>query len=213
MGWNMKGLPWLVSNYRTDTVLEEGNYLRQMYIPHVFYCMGGNGEYSHMADHIYSARSWDRGTTLSMGNAFLTQTATMNDHEQVIFHLPYYGHNEPASRPIVRVSSRRNSQCDDVTVMPDSAATKRIAYRYGRDGVKWSSSDTLTSAYILDNNHISRLSLLGAAPTETDIPLGVSLPHDDTLTFSLPATTPFEAYRYVWLIDYERKLYRWTCTV
>ena len=44
MGWNMKGLPWLVSNYRTDTVLELGNYLRQMYIPHVFYQMDGDGD-------------------------------------------------------------------------------------------------------------------------------------------------------------------------
>jgi hypothetical protein len=90
MGWNMKGLPWLVTNYRTDTILEEGNYQRQMFIPHVFYQMDGAGEYITEGDRVLTARSWDRNATLSMGNAFLTQTATTQDREAVVFHLPYY---------------------------------------------------------------------------------------------------------------------------
>lgn len=205
MGWNMCGLPWLVSNYRTDTVLDEYNYLRQMYIPHVFYYMG-SGE---QADRIRTARSWDRGTTMAMGSAFLTQTATMQDQEQIIFHQPYYGLNEPASRPVVRVSRRNGKQRsgDDVTLFPDSTADHRIEYHYGRDGVKWLGSDTLTSAYLMSANRASRMSLLGAAPTETDIPLGVSLPEQDELVFSLPDKRAFSDYRYVWLIDYHRHAY------
>ena len=210
MGWNMKGLPWLVTNYRTDTILEEGNFLRQMYIPHVFYCMGGDGNYLYKdaPNQIYTARSWDKGTAISMGNAFLTQTATMNDHEDVIFHLPYYGINERATRPILYVSGRRSGHTDIITVMPDSTASKHVEYRYGRDGVKWMGSDTLTSAYLMDAAHVSRVSLLGAAPTETDIPLGVHLPADDELTFALPDKTAFNDYGYVWLLDYQAN----TCT-
>ena len=209
MGWNMKGLPWLVSGYRTDTLVEEDNYLRQMYIPHVFYYMGGDGDYLHMTspDRIYAARSWDPGTTLTMGDAFLTQTATMSDHEDVIFHLPYYTFNEPAARPIVRVSRRKDNTGDFVTVIPDSAASTRIEYRYGRDGVKWSGSDTLTAAYIMDNGRSSRVSLLGSAPLDTDIPLGINAPDADTYTFSLPDMAAFADYRYVWLIDYDRHSY------
>jgi hypothetical protein len=58
MGWNMKGLPWLVSYYRTDTVLWADNYLRQMYIPHVIYRMDGSA-YGIAGDQAYTSRSWD----------------------------------------------------------------------------------------------------------------------------------------------------------
>lgn len=146
---------------------------------------------------------------MAMGSAFLTQTATMQDQEQIIFHQPYYGLNEPASRPVVRVSRRNGKQRsgDDVTLFPDSTADHRIEYHYGRDGVKWLGSDTLTSAYLMSANRASRMSLLGAAPTETDIPLGVSLPEQDELVFSLPDKRAFSDYRYVWLIDYHRHAY------
>ena len=109
MGWNMKGLPWLVSDYRTDTIIWEDNYLRQMYIPHVLYQMDGAGEYLQVSDQIiYTSRSWDRGTTVSMGAAFLTQTATTKEREQVIFHQPYYGFNDKVGRPLLRLASNNH---------------------------------------------------------------------------------------------------------
>ena len=98
-------------------------------------------------------------------------------------------------------------QWDDVTLIPDSTADRRVEYHYGRDGVKWLGSDTLTSAYLLDGSHSARISLLGAAPTETDIPLGVRLPEQDELTFALLDKRAFRDYRYVWLIDYDRHAY------
>ena len=221
MGWNMKGLPWLVSNYRTDTILEEGNFLRQMYIPHVLYQMDGAGEYIRNGGQIYTSRSWDRGTTLSMGNAFLTQTATTKDKETVIFHLPYYGRNEISGRPLIRLVSRprtglsgeaagmaakRSNAQDDIlsdimTIIPDSTASKTIQYSYGRDGMKWLSNEDLAQIYMLDSKYLSRISLLGAAPTEVDIPVGVSVPYADEYTFSLPEKEAFKDYAYVWLID------------
>jgi hypothetical protein len=210
MGWNMKGLPWLVSNYRTDTVLEEGNYQRQMFIPHVFYHMDGAGEDVSEGDRMLTARSWDKNVTMSMGKAFFTQTATTAEREAVIFHLPYYGKNEKASRPILRMRSGRNT--DLLTAMPDEDAPKTVNYTYGRDGVKWQSNENAVQLYMLDSKRLSHISLLGAAPTEVDIPLGVSAPSSPAgdlspLTFSLPEKEAFEGYEYVWLIDYQNKRY------
>ena len=225
MGWNMKGLPWLVTNYRTDTILEGETYLRQMYIPHVFYQMDGAGEYLHDGDQIYSSRSWDRGSIMSMGNAFFTQTATVKDTETVVFHLPYYAFNERADRPILRMVSSRPrhmpaanreigssaySTSDYLIAMPDSTANKTVRYTYGKDAVKWISGNNQPQLYMLDNTRSSRISLLGSAPTEVDIPLGVSIPATVTdtdtksFTFSLPEKEAFADYAYVWLIDYQK---------
>ena len=222
MGWNMKGLPWLVSNYRTDTILEEGNFLRQMYIPHVFYQMDGADEYITQGDKIYTSRSWDRGAVVSMGNAFFTQTATPKDTETVVFHLPYCGKNEKASRPILRVVSHKprnnapaknqkskitNISSDILTFFPDSTASKTVGYSYGRDGIKWTSNDGSAQVYMLDAKRISHISLLGSAPTEVDIPIGVYAPEGELFTFSLPEKEAFAGYEYIWLIDYEQKRY------
>ena len=208
MGWNMKGLPWLVSEYRTDTVLEEDNYLRQMFIPHVFYHMDGAGEDVSSGDQMLTARSWDKGATMSMGKAFFTQTATTSDREEVIFHLPYYGMNQKASRPIIRMAARRSAMSDILTVIPDHEAEKQVSYTYGRDGMKWLTNDSVAQMYLMDSKRQSRISLLDAAPTEVDIPLGVQIPaamDKTTFAFSLPERKAFEGYTYVWLIDYQLK--------
>ena len=218
MGWNMCGLPWLVSRYRTDTLLDEDNYYRQMYMPHVLYQMDGAGDYITEGDNVYTSRSWDRGSTVSMGNAFLLQTATTAEYETVIFHLPRYLLNEPAARPVLRLSTpltgnNTRLSSDMLTIMPDSAAPKTVNYSYGRDGIKWLANDSSAQGYLLDNNRLSRLSLLGSAPVEVDIPLGVYMPQNSqlstvnsqlsTVNFTLPEKTAFAGYSYVWLIDYQ----------
>ena len=215
MGWNMKGLPWLVTNYRTDTVIEEGSYQRQMFIPHVFYHMDAVGADVPEGDRMLTERSWDRATTMSMSNAFLTQTATTQDREAVVFRLPYYGKNEKASRPILRMRSGRTA--DILTAMPDDDAPKNVTYSYGRDGIKWTANEDASQVYLLDAQRLSRISLLGAAPTEVDIPLGVSVPatnekssmtnDQSPISFSLPEKDAFDGYEYVWLIDYDNKRY------
>ena len=240
MGWNMKGLPWLVSNYRTDTILEGETYLRQMYIPHVFYQMDGAGNYLTSGDQMYTSRSWDKGATMAMGNAFFTQTATTKDKETLVFHLPYYDRNEKASRPILRMVSRPAAPIpsparreasslegrpggvclsDFLTAIPDAAARKDVRYNYGRDGIKWSTNTATPQLYMMDAARTSRISLLGAAPTEVDIPLGVTIPNltptlssgegasplrgdGREVSFSLPEKEAFAGYKYVWLIDY-----------
>ena len=204
MGWNMKGLPWLVSNYRTDTIVDSAYYQRQMFIPHVLYQMDGAGEYIKLdGDKIYSARSWDRGTNVSMGNAFFTQTATTKDAEPLYFQLPIFDRNPRISRPLLAIRGGRGKDrtTDILTIMPDSAVSKNVNYTFGRDAIKWLSADNTVQMYLLDSKRLSRISLLGAAPTEVDIPLGISVPTEMDYTFSLPEKEAFSDYAYVWLID------------
>ena len=59
----------------------------------------------------------------------------------------------------------------------------------------------------MDSKRVSRISLLGAAPTEVDIPLGVRIPESSSFTFSLPEKEAFADYGYVWLIDYAKNRY------
>ncbi len=226
MGWNMKGLPWLVSYYRTDTVLWADNYLRQMYIPHVIYRMDGSA-YGIAGDQAYTSRSWDEGTTVSMGNAFLTQTATQSAQETVVFHQPYFGRNKKVARPAVVISATPavthapargatydhhalTPVADMLTLIPDSTVSSKVQYAYGRDGIKWTANENLPQMYAMDAKGLSRLSLLGAAPVEVDIPVGLHVPdsyNGYNFTFSLPDKEPYEPYPYVWLIDYEAKTF------
>ena len=211
----MKGLPWLVSDYRTDTLLEEDNYLRQMFIPHVLYQMDGAGEYLTEGDKVYSARSWDDQTTVSMANAFLLQTATTGARERVMFHLPRYTYNDRKGRPLLMISNRKSQDTEGITsdvltFMPDDDVAKTVNYAYGRDAIKWISSSNSVQVYMLDAKRMTRISLLGAAPTEIDIPLGVFVPNSPSqgqYTFSLPEKEAFDAYEYVWLIDYKLNRY------
>lgn len=223
MGWNMKGLPWLVSNYRTDTLLAAGNFYRQMYIPHVLYQMNGAGDYVDEGDKIITTRSWDKGATTSMGMAFFVQTATQQAQEEVIFHLPKYGLNEKAARPLLRLLSRKPKaftakrsvspqdglSSDIITFIPDSTAAKNVTYSYGRDGLKWILNDSSVNMYLMDSKRQSRIALLGAAPTEVDIPLGIYVPQNagaNDFSFGLPEKEAFADYREVWLIDYKLNL-------
>ena len=219
MGWNMKGLPWLVSDYRTDTLVDEGYaYLRQMHIPHVLYRMDGAGDYIHDFGNVYSSRSWDRGSVLSMGNAFLTQTATTQEREALHFYLPYYVRNDKKpARPLLAIARRPDNwlakgKDDILTLIPDVNADKTVNYTYGRDAVKWMSSTNSAQIYMLDAKRMNRISLLGSAPTEVDIPMGVYIPAANGIgpspyTFSLPEREAFDGYEYVWLIDYQLNRY------
>ena len=112
----------------------------------------------------------------------------------------------PARREASSLEGRPGGVCissDLLTLIPDSTAAKTIGYTYGRDGVKWIENDRSAQVYLLDSKRTSRISLLGAAPTEVDIPLGVIAPEGDLFTFNLPEKDAFAGYDYIWLIDYE----------
>ena len=207
MGWNLKGLPYLVAGYRTDDPDGDEDY--RMNIPHVFYKDKDDAVDGYLNNGtVTTVQSWESSPTLSPGYGFFTQTAVIGDEEILTFKLPVYGGSTPlyaAARPIVLMRDMDN-EGDLLTVNPDEGAPKDISYSLGRDGVKWMMTDA-PQLYLLSAAK-SRLSLLGAAPTEVDIPLGVRIPEDPRyvdmpryFTFSLPEPDAFKDYTHVWLID------------
>ena len=219
MGWNLKGMPWLVSSYRTDDTTDDGVENYQMHVPHLFYKMNGDGTYIKNAA-IYTQQSWVDGSTMTLGDAYFTQTAIIGDEEQLTFALPEYSVPLPA-RPFQRVAIRpsnddetatRTSDTDGlpsflyddvVTVCPQTGAETAISYHQGSDGVKWQAFDpSLSQIYIVSNQGLY-MSLMSAAPVETDIPVGVKLPEAGEYVITLPDPEAYDDYASVWLIDKE----------
>ena len=180
--------------------------------------MNTDGEYLRNST-AYVVQSWDNDAELlALHEGFFLQTAAINDYEDLHFRLPVYSGSAPilaSPRPMVML---RNSsyEGDIMQVKPDEDADKHLTYTLGRDGVKWLLRD-VPQLYMLSDKLDSRISLAGAAPVETDLQLGVSIPEpkytDDAdfsalnaqqFTFSLPEKEAYSDYEYVWLIDRSR---------
>lgn len=167
MGWNLKGMPWLVSGYNTAGVVS-GKY--NMNVPHVLYTVTSDG------NNFTTARSWyyDDGPSLDFGSAFFTQTAIIGDKntEKVTFALPAMpsGTISPAAKPFVTVFDDDGSS-DAVEVVPSSTAStapiasmspsstrasKALVFNLGSDGVKWQNfNDSVPQLYLLDDNGVA----------------------------------------------------------
>ncbi|MBR4520844.1 MAG: hypothetical protein IKO63_05460 [Paludibacteraceae bacterium] len=205
MGWNLKGIPYLITNYPTYPVTSE---VYNMQIPRVFYKMGGDGEYVKKSEAIYTAESWESPAAISFGEGFFTQTAVISKVEDLVFRAidaPVGALAAAPARPIVLMRDQ-DGEGDIIRVKPDEQAPENFSFSLGRDGIKWMMSDA-PYLYLLSSSN-SRLSLLGAAPVGVDIPLGVSVPKDARyedqphyFIFSLPEPEAFEDYSHVWLID------------
>lgn len=192
MGWNLVGMPYLVNRYATHT-LADGTY-HQMNIPHVFYTLKDDGNYE-------TTQSWKDGSTLSLGNAFFTQTATLDATEQLQFKLPVYDQAQAIdTRALLNITSEEGS--DAVQLNPDSEVTELTDFQLNYDGVKLlSMNNRLPQIYALDNRG-SHLSLMGSAPVEKEISLGFyAAKSDASYTFSLPNREAFASYGGVWLKD------------
>ena len=212
MGWNLKGMPWLVSGYKTFTVKNE---LCAMNVPHVVYTVTNDG------NNFTTSQSWTEGSTLDFGSAFFTQTAIIGDKnmEKVTFALPAMqgGTISPAAKPFVTVSDDDGSS-DAVEVVPSSTAStapiasiasmspsstrasKALVFNLGSDGVKWQNfNDSVPQLYLLDDNGVA-LSLAGNAPVGVEMAMGYRAAKDGRLTVSLPDAEAFDGLS-VWLKD------------
>ena len=212
MGWNLKGMPWLVSGYNTAGVVSGSKY--NMNVPHVLYTVTADG------NNFTTARSWyyDDSPSLDFGSAFFTQTAIIGDKntEKVTFALPAMpsGIISPAAKPFVTVSDDDGSS-DAVEVVPSSTAStapiasmspsstrasKALVFGLGSDGVKWQSfNDSVPQLYLLDDNGVA-LSLAGNAPVGVEMAMGYRAAKDGRLTVSLPDAEAFDGLS-VWLKD------------
>ena len=199
MGWNLRGLPFLISQYETSPV---DDHTYQMQVPHVIYTMGGDGTYEKMADKIYSAQSWDSGATLTLGEGFFTQTAIIGDAETLTFKVPLYGAAVTApSKPYVGLRSV-DGEADVVEIRPVVGADKDMEFDMGRDGVKWQSFSEGPTLYV-QNAAETALSLVAEAPTETEIPLGYGVAKEGMYTIELPDKDAYSDVNGVWLTDHE----------
>ena len=192
MGWNLKGMPWLVSGYQTYKV---GNGQCDMNVPHVLYTVTAD------ENKFSTSRSWVDGSTLDFGSAFFTQTAVIGDAstEDVSFALPKSPTTpKVAAKPFVNISDDYGAT-DAVEVNAEDGA-KALSFNMGSDGVKWQSfNDSVPQLYLIDNSGVA-LSLAGQAPVGVEMTVGYRAARNGRLTVSLPDATAFDGQS-VWLRD------------
>lgn len=194
MGWNLKGMPWLVSGY--NTAYSADGKSCAMNAPHVFYTVTPDG------NNFTTKQSWTTDGSLDFGSAFFTQTAVIGDKntETVTFALPPLPSKTPtlAAKPFVALADE-DGATDDVVVRT-SEDSKALAFNLGSDGVKWQNfNDSVPQLYLLDDNGVA-LSLAGNAPVGVEMAMGYRAAKDGRLTVSLPDAEAFDGLS-VWLKD------------
>lgn len=216
MGWNLKGMPYLISAYPISQQMEDGLYA--MNVPHVIYTMKPKGSYE-------TKRSWESDNTLSPGEAFFTQTATINKEEHLHFAQLLYtssaSTNTGNTRNALNISlSSADATGEDayrsvgvshaagvVSLQPVDNTSDEYAslvYSINRDGAKFMSMNPAIPDIAVCGAGGEMMSLVGAAPVEKEISLATRVGSTGRYIFSLdrsagvsPATTE------VWLKDYQ----------
>ena len=216
MGWNLKGMPYLISNYPVYKKMDDGTYA--MNVPHVVYTMNPNGSY-------VTKQSWYADNTLSPGEAFFTQTATINDKEHLHFAQLFYTSSASTNTASTRSALNISLSSADVTgedayrsvgvshaagvvslqpVDNNSDEYASLVYSINRDGAKFMSMNPSIPDIAVCGAGGEMMSLVGAAPVEKEISLATRVGTTGRYTFSLdrsagvsPATTE------VWLKDYQ----------
>lgn len=214
MGWNLKGMPYLVSGYDPSTVDADGR--EAMFVPHVLHTMSADGNY-----HPGYSWQWNNQVTpLSPGHAFFTQTAVIGDGacENISFAVPVLPASASEARaqclPAVELSApgygrdrvilfpSAGDEDQEATRADGSAAGPGLDYRFGTDAVKFAAlSDTLPQVAVSGTDGVG-LALLSHAPLGEEIPLSVQVKGETAYTFSLPDRDAYAAYADVWLRDH-----------
>lgn len=203
MGWNIIGLPYLVSEYRTGVTVDDGNADYPMHVPHVIYTMDQNGKFT-------TQQSWDGQSTISYGMGVMTQTAIIpntanNGRETVTFALPHQNTAEPTTSEAKQmiVIGNGDGETDDELQINASPEARALQYTLGSDGVKWLPMNrSLTSIYAVTGSG-TPLSLSSATPEETNIPVVVNGQITDNTTIDINDATAFNGISHVWLMDNE----------
>ena len=218
MGWNLKGVPYLISRYPIYQQMEDDSYA--MNVPHVIYTMKPDGSY-------VTKQTWASSddNTLSPGDAFFTQTATINTEEHLHFAQLFYTSsatpNTASTRSALNISlSSADATGEDayrsvgvshaagvVSLQPVDNTSDEYAslvYSINRDGAKFMSMNPAVPDIAVCGAGGEMMSLVGAAPVEKEISLATRVGSTGRYTFSLdrsagvsPATTE------VWLKDYQ----------
>ena len=191
MGWNLKGMPWLISDYKTGG----SNPNFEMDVPHMLYKMNGSGGYASLA-------SWESTTSLSPGEAFFTQTAIIGSEETLTFKQPYYTETTTAAVKGDQLTIdfwNEDGETDAVALKPTEDANDAMAYTLNVDAVKWGALNPNLPQLWVENQGGTPFALSGHTPTGRRLPLGVTAPTEGSYTFQLRDAN--EAAINVWLID------------
>lgn len=215
MGWNLKGMPYLISRYPIYQQMEDDSYA--MNVPHVIYTMEPKGSY-------VTKRSWESDNTLSPGDAFFTQTATINDVEKLHFAQLFYTSsatpNTASTRSALNISlSSADATSEDasrsvgvshaagvVSLQPVDNTSDEYAslvYSINRDGAKFMSMNPAVPDIAVCGAGGEMMSLSGAAPVEKEISLATRVGSTGRYTFSLDRSAGVSATTEVWLKDYQ----------
>ena len=223
MGWNLKGMPYLISSYPIYQQMDDRSYA--MNVPHVIYTMNPKGNYVAKQSWVSPTTSSTDKNTLSPGEAFFTQTATINDKEHLHFAQLFYTSsatpNTASTRSALNISlSSADATGEDayrsvgvshaagvVSLQPvdnTSDDNTSMVYTINRDGAKFMSMNPSIPDIAVCGAGGDMMSLVGAAPVEKEISLATRVGSTGRYIFSLdrsagvsPATTE------VWLKDYQ----------
>lgn len=200
MGWNLKGMPYLISNYNTSTELTDGTLA--MNVPHLIYNMEAAGTYSPQ-------QSWSAGTTLSPGDAFFTQTATLKNEEALRFSMPQYtassGSSGAKRKAVGLVLSSGDMSSPSAVLVPTETNDGDLTYTINRDGAKFLSMNEAVPELAVCGAGGTLMSLVGSAPTETEMALATRVAENGRYTFSLDRSDDsLPAVSAVWLKDCQK---------
>lgn len=215
MGWNLKGMPYLISAYPISQQMEDGSYA--MNVPHIIYTMKPDGSY-------VTKQSWaSDDNTLSPGEAFFTQTATINTEEHLHFAQLFYtssaSTNTASTRSALNISlSSADATGEDayrsvgvshaagvVSLQPVDNTSDEYAslvYSINRDGAKFMSMNPAIPDIAVCGAGGEMMSLSGAAPVEKEISLATRVGSTGRYIFSLDRSAGVSTTE-VWLKDYQ----------
>lgn len=221
MGWNLKGMPYLISRYPIYQQMEDGSYA--MNVPHVIYTMKPDGSYDMAKQSWVSSTTSSIDNTLSPGEAFFTQTATINKEEHLHFAQLFYTSsatpNTGNTRNALNISlSSADATGEDayrsvgvshaagvVSLQPVDKTSDEYAslvYSINRDGAKFMSMNPAIPDIAVCGARGEMMSLVGAAPVETEISVATRVGTTGRYTFSLDRSAGVSTTE-VWLMDYQ----------
>jgi hypothetical protein len=185
MGWNLFGMPYLVSDYKTKD---------NMTVAHIVYDLDEDGKYA-------TKQSWADGTSVSVGDGLFTQTAIIDSEETLSFAQPMYGAGGGAAKARASITLTGDNGADELELNPNEDADAAMDYVIGSDGIKWMALNKSLPQVYACNAHGTRMSLVGSAPVGTEISLGVFTGDESMLTFALPDNAAFDGVDGIWLKD------------
>ena len=222
MGWNLFGLPYLVSDYDLTAKLT-GTTTPAMDLPHILYTLQ-DGQY-------FTVQSWDGITTrpdgttdgtLSFGKGVFTQTAVIGDDESLGFRRPS-APGETTDGNGVNLQQYRlglwgETGADGFVFSPTNEETDGD-FTLGADGLKMMAPRADAPQLYAVNRTGTRFSLMNAVDAAGSVQVGIRAVAGD-YTMGLGETADIETATEVWLTDHKtgakvdlrRTDYRFTLT-